>query len=466
MEPNPRQMLGLGNTRPSMQYQQLNQAYQSDPRRILGQALMQQGASTAPVSTPLQGLGRLSSALVGAYLQRKAGDTIVEREGEMTNQIMGMLGPNVAPGVRAAVAANPAAAMPALLNARFAPTTTSELANMGEFTGVRTTVTNPLTGATSSSIGNLVQPRAPTKQDFVTLVNKNDPTDVRTLQLGDPKIPTLLSGDFVERQGGTNVSVNPQVNIDNAAQQAGETEFAKGMAKGQIAYLNDLTKQASLASENEDAINSILTLYKRTESEGFDINQLTGPGTQFKLELKETLATIGGLFGFDYDQLGIDVDKITDQQTLRAAFNELSLEMTKKLRGAISEKELTVATRATANFGNTPEANRMILLIQKGAAAKARATENEAFRYIYGDGTEQNKGNGNLGPGTMDGKKYNSFQQYQREFVKQDEEFAIKQVVPEINSISEMKALVKIAGGLENLSEETVQLIDEKLRTL
>mgnify|MGYP001446569741 CR=1 FL=1 len=102
----------------------------------------------------------------------------------------------------------------------------------------------------------------------------------------------------------------------------------------------------------------------------------------------------------------------------------------------------------------------------KSKAAKARATENEAFRYIYGDGTEQNKGNGNLGPGTMDGKKYNSFQQYQREFVKQDDEFAIKQVVPEINSISEMKALVKISGGLNNLSDETIALMDERLAQL
>ena len=151
MAPNPRQMLGLGNTRPSMQYQQLNQAYQSDPRRILGQALMGQGASTAPVSTPLQGLGRLSSALVGAYLQRKAGDTIVEREGEMTNQIMGMLGPNVAPGVRAAVAANPAAAMPALLNARFAPTSalkTQELPGAPGAVVVGTESTSPFGGTT------------------------------------------------------------------------------------------------------------------------------------------------------------------------------------------------------------------------------------------------------------------------------------------------------------------------------
>ena len=88
---NPRQMLGLGGTRPSMQYQQLNQTYQSDPRRILGQTLMGQGTSTAPVRTPLQGLGRLSSALVGAYLQRKAGDAQVEREGEYRTQLASAL---------------------------------------------------------------------------------------------------------------------------------------------------------------------------------------------------------------------------------------------------------------------------------------------------------------------------------------------------------------------------------------
>ena len=74
-----RPMVGLPNS-PSFRYKQLNPAYQSDPRRILGQSLMTQGASSAPVRTPLQGLGRLSSALVGAYLQKGAMDRQVTRE--------------------------------------------------------------------------------------------------------------------------------------------------------------------------------------------------------------------------------------------------------------------------------------------------------------------------------------------------------------------------------------------------
>jgi len=72
-------MVGLPNS-PSFRYKQLNPAYQSDPRRILGQSLMTQGSSFAPVQTPLQGLGRLSSALVGAYLQKGAMDRQVTRE--------------------------------------------------------------------------------------------------------------------------------------------------------------------------------------------------------------------------------------------------------------------------------------------------------------------------------------------------------------------------------------------------
>ena len=111
-----RQRLGLGNTRPSMQYQQLNQAFQSDPRRILGQTLMGQGTSTAPVRTPLEGLGRLSSALVGAYLQRKAGDAQVEREGEYRNTLASALSGidmSGVPSLQALSKVNPELALPA-----------------------------------------------------------------------------------------------------------------------------------------------------------------------------------------------------------------------------------------------------------------------------------------------------------------------------------------------------------------
>ena len=445
--------------RPTMQFQQLNRAYQTDPSRVLGQALMQQGVSTAPVQSPLQGLGRLSNALVGAFLQRKASDRLAEQETAARDAITAALPANLNPAIAGLVQTQPDAISSAITQAALAPKTelvTQEIEGAPGAVVVGTKTTSPF-GVETVTPNTVYKPPAAKKPDVITFQNPDNATDQVSLLTTDPdfqsKAQDLLNKNYVRRQGSA-----PTVSITQEAQKAGETEFAKGIAKAQVAQLEELSKQANLASENEDAINSILTLYNRAESQGFNLNDLTGPGAELKFDLKETFAAVGGLFGFDYKQLGIDIDKITDQQSLRAAFNELSLEMTKKLRGAISEKELTVATRATANFGNTPEANRMILLTQRGAAAKARAVENEAFRYI--------EENGNLGKGTIDGKTYNSFSQYKREFVNRDKEFVIKQVIPEINSLSEMKALVKISGGLNNLSDETVELMDQRLAEL
>ena len=104
---------------PSFRFKALNPAFQSDPRRILGQQLQQQGLSSAPVRTPLQGLGRLSSALIGAYLQKGAIDRQVAREDQYQNQLANALSgidmsstpilsglSNVAPEVALPLAAN------------------------------------------------------------------------------------------------------------------------------------------------------------------------------------------------------------------------------------------------------------------------------------------------------------------------------------------------------------------------
>ena len=159
-----RQMVGLPSS-PSFRYKQLNPAYQSDPRRILGQQLMQQGSSSAPVQTPLQGLGRLSSALVGAYLQKGAVDRQVAREDERTKQIMGMIPANATPQMRAFAVANPDAFANAFGQSLLKPTTSSEVVNLGgNLRGVQTTQTDPF-GRDSSAISNLTQvkPKEPEK---------------------------------------------------------------------------------------------------------------------------------------------------------------------------------------------------------------------------------------------------------------------------------------------------------------
>jgi len=191
-----RQRLGLGGTRPSMQYQQLNPAFQSDPRRILGQALMGQGTSTAPVRTPLQGLGRLSSALVGAYLQRKAGDAQVEREGEYRNTLASALsGIDMSgrPSLQALSKVNPELALPAAVTLE-SSLATQALKNQNK----------PIT----NKFGALNR--------VIELNQKQELTTPETQELaGLSQIleqPTPITvGDG---QGGTNTFLRPGINVD------------------------------------------------------------------------------------------------------------------------------------------------------------------------------------------------------------------------------------------------------------
>ena len=432
--------------RPSMQFQQLNQAYQSDPRRILGQALQQQGASSAPVRTPLQGLGRLSSALVGAYLQRKAGDAQTARETEMTNQIMGMLGPNVAPNVRAAVAANPAAAQTALLAAQFAPTTSSELVNLGEFTGVQTTQTNPLTQQTSTSIDQLVQPRAPAKapdnfRDLTTAeIDKYGLTadEAADYQINIPTNKRVKTGG-----GGVNVNLG-----DDKVSVAARTK----LAEADVAQLGELRKESNDFNAQVETINQILDIYDRVDDDDF-----TGPGGQTELAIKNAVVATGRLFGFDPEKdLGIDIASINNKQNLLSAFSKLSLEMTQILKGALSNRELGVAERATLNFGNTPQANRMIGLQQLASAAKVRFIASEARRYY-----EKNDG---LGSGSLDGKNYDSFEDYKNQ-IRENDSFVFELILPQIR-LGDIPTFIDIYGGIDKLTDEEAELLDNRRQEL
>ncbi len=340
---NPRMMLGLGGAarRPSMQFQQLNPAFQSDPRRILGQTLMGQGTSTAPVRTPLEGLGRLSSALVGAYLQRKAGDAQVERETEMRNQIMGMLPETATPQQRAFAAANPTAFSQIVGQAQFAPKTqafTQNIEGAPGAVGYGTKTIDPLTGAESTAFSGIYKPQKAAKQDFVTLT-KADGTSPVTLPLGDAQIGTLLGQGYIERQGGgTNVSVNMP--------GAQEGEFKKASAKAASKTITDLQEQVRGESDLITRLNIADNLLEAGTETGPIIN-LTMP-----------IRNIGRALGFLNDE---QAKQLNNQQVLTAAFNYIIPRMRVVGSGATSDFEARLFSSATANMANTPQANKVLV---------------------------------------------------------------------------------------------------------
>jgi hypothetical protein len=341
MAHNPFHGLMQPSRRPSMQFQQLNPAFQSDPRRILGQTLMGQGTSTAPVRTPLQGLGRLSSALVGAYLQRKAGDAQVERETEMRNQIMGMLPDTATAQQRAFAAANPTVFSQIAGQAQFAPKTeafTQNIEGASGAVGYGTKTIDQLTGAESTAFSGIYKPQRPQKQDFVTLT-KADGTSPVTLPLGDAQIGTLLGQGYIERQGGgTNVSVNMP--------GAQEGEFKKASAKAASKTITDLQEQVRGESDLITRLNIADNLLEAGTETGPIIN-LTMP-----------IRNIGRALGFLNDE---QAKQLNNQQVLTAAFNYIIPRMRVVGSGATSDFEARLFSSATANMANTPQANKVLV---------------------------------------------------------------------------------------------------------
>jgi hypothetical protein len=332
---------------PTFQFQRLNPAFQSDPRRILGQQLMGQGASTAPVRTPLQGLGRLSSALVGAYLQRNALDAQAQREAQATEALQAALPQNLTPGMAALFAANPGAAEQALMTASLQPTTTSQIVDQNGLKAIETTTTNPVTQRQTTTLSNLVQPRPATKPDVFNFVNPDDPSDVRSILSTDPnfqsKAQSLVAQGFVERQGGgTSVSVNPTI----AMGQEQESEFRKAAAASASKRIEELGKQVTADSD----LTTRLNIADKLLEGGTE----TGPMVNLTLPIRKLARDIG----FLSDEQSRD---LSNQQILTAAFNYIIPRMRVAGSGATSDFEARLFSSATANMGNSPEANKALV---------------------------------------------------------------------------------------------------------
>ena len=427
---NPRQMLGLGSNRPTMQFQQLNQAFQSDPRRILGQTLMGQGASAAPVATPLQGLGRLSSALVGAYLQRKASDDLAAREQDARSALLASLPANVSPAIRGAVDTNPAGLQQAMLTSALAPTSalkTQELPGAPGAVVVGTETTGPF-GKTQFTPSSVYKP-----SNTQTSAQKN--AAALGLVQGTPEY-----NEFI-RQAALPKPDTTAINVDTGRQFTPEQQEVGKRAAQRID--KNYFEPSAKADEIISNVNQALSILENAPD-------LTGLGAEGLLALQSTVGGIVNAFGVDPEALGIDVEKITNQQILRSTINKLVLDQTSKLKGALSDRELAFSGEATAQLGTTVEANKVILAFQKQAAIKTQLMANEASRY-FGE-------NGTYGPGKIGDKSYASVDQYLSEY-KNDNEVFGPALINRFTTESEIKAYQRLRG--DKLTElETQAMID------
>ena len=359
--------------RPSMQFQQLNPAFQSDPRRILGQTLMGQGTSSAPVRTPLEGLGRLSSALVGAYLQRKAGDEAVSREDKARDALLASLPANASPMLRGMVESNPSGLQTAMASSALQPVTTAfteSIEGAPGAVGYGTKTTNQLTGAESTAFSGIYKPTKAAKQDFVTLT-KADGTSPVTLPLGDAQIGTLLGQGYIERQGGA----APTVNID----QTGEKTVVVESAKSGIARLD---KDSEKFEANLDLLNR-LDVAKDLLAGGME----TGPIQSILLPFRK----IGADLNLISDE---KQNELSNQEVFNAISNYLIPRMRAEGSGATSNLEGAAFAKATITIDKSPRSNAMILAGMRQLAIRQNKIIREKEKWFYGDGNGTFKGFG------------------------------------------------------------------------
>ena len=421
---------------PTFQFQRLNPAFQSDPRRILGQQLMGQGASTAPVRTPLEGLGRLSSALVGAYLQRNALDAQAQREAQATEALMGALPQNLSPQLTQIAQANPAAFESALITNLMQPQTTSEIVDQNGLKAIQTTTTNPITQQTTTQLSNPVQLR-PAKD---TRTNAERNAAALGLVPGTQEFNDYIREVSVRKPDTTALNVNTGRQFTPEEKKVGESRATR--------IDKTYFEPAAKASETITNINQALAILEQNPD-------VAGLGAEAILNLKSLVGGIVNAFGVDPEKLGIDLDKINDQQVFSSIINKLVLDQTSKLKGALSNKELDFSGKATAQLGTTAEANKVILAFQKQAALKVQIMSNEAADYFSENGT--------YGRGKMDGKTFSSVDQYLNDFKNNNEIFG-PALINEFSTVAEVKAYRRLRGNA--LTDAEIDAMTAKINSL
>ena len=317
---------------------------------------MGQGASTAPVRTPLQGLGRLSSALVGAYLQRNALDAQAQREAQATEALMGALPENVSPQIRAMAQAAPGTFEPALMSALLQPTTQSSLVDQGDMTFVQNKTTTPLTGAENISIGSVVQRRA-APVTYTTLTEEQAKAEGFDTSKGQKY--QRSSAGATKQIGATPATTNITV------------DMAKESNKSLIEKFENLETAATASRTAVGKADQMLSLLDQGINTGF--------GARFGLALQQA----GQFFNPNYA-----VKEIAGKENFLSASNELVLPRVKQLGYNPTDADLSFINQASPELTKSIAGNRLMLQTIRIVEARNIALFQEANRFIQSTVTE------------------------------------------------------------------------------
>jgi hypothetical protein len=217
---------------PSFQFQDLNRAFQLDPRNTLANTLMQQGMRGGPVRTPLEGIGRLSQSLVGAMLQKRALDrlegqetTRQEQQAQNLQNLIGQFSPEMQPSIAAlapTLGDNASSVLAqSLLGQMFKepdPVTTSELVTENVGGNTFAFVKETTNGSTNiSNLQTIEKEDGEKTYPTAAILNYDQTKDLVT------KNPGLMTVDSLTLGNSYSVEFNPDKTIKKITELKAET---------------------------------------------------------------------------------------------------------------------------------------------------------------------------------------------------------------------------------------------------
>lgn len=337
-------------------------AYQQDPRLGYAQALMQQGASSAPVRSPLEGLARALQGGVGGYF---AGQTRRDYESQ---------GDKYRKGLAAALQGGD-------VIGALSSSDDPYLQNMGLEARVKQAMEKPansfktLTDDQEKALG--LDTAGTYQQDTTGKIDvlKAPPAgfkigDTRSYVQGNQKITEQYTPEGWKVLGqGAAFAPPPQVNVNTKTESAFGQAFGKGEGEAASALANDVGNAAASQLQQLDALKQSVT---ELQAAGGDT------GAMANLSLKATKIAQG--LGIDPATLGLPANA-GPAETINAISNRLAMEARNPaggagMPGAMSDADRNFLKDTVPNLGDTPQGIAMkIDIAQKGAARKAEMAE-------------------------------------------------------------------------------------------
>ena len=355
---------------PSFQFQDLNRAFQLDPRNTLSNALLQQGMRGGPVRTPLEGIGRLSQSLVGAMLQKRAldrleGQETTRQENLQTNRAS-ILGNITNPELRNTISALlPAQATEAsnaqlanvILGSALAPTQEIQpITDVPGMTGAKVVSTGPFGNESISSVNLAAIPKAsPTFKDLT----KEEATKLG-YDTSKGQTYQLKSDGMVRQVGGGGNTIN--IGSDKKGFEA------------TLKAASEATEKAVAASNSIANINQMLTLLDEEQIK-------TGTGQAFL----NTLNKVGQIFNPAFQ-----LKNVAGVEAFSGFANQVILPRVKQLGSRPTDKDLEFVERSFASLSNSVAGNKFLLKALQLENARTVKYNNDLIEFIQNERKKPN----------------------------------------------------------------------------